>query len=86
MPDLGIIFACFSRLAIELRSKIWKVAVTQLPRVLALHDSLTMRDLGDLGSAFTILQRSKLLKLAFLQANRESRRETIAMYELIFGT
>jgi hypothetical protein len=84
--DLEPVFTCFPRLASELRYKIWKIAATQLSRVLTLHESRQTRNFGDLGSAFTVLQRSKSPQPALLQVNRESRRETIALYELIMGT
>lgn len=80
------LFTCFPRLASELRCKIWKTAANQLPRVLALHESCTTRIFGALGSTFVVLQGSKPPQPALLQVNHKSRRETIAMYELIFGT
>jgi hypothetical protein len=82
----GTIFTCFTRLASELRYKIWKIAATQLPWILALRKSRTTRKLGDLGCAFTVLQRGKSSQPSLLQVNRKSRREAIGLYEFIMGT
>jgi hypothetical protein len=69
----GTVFICFPNLASELQYKIWKIAATQLPRVLALHESRTTRTIGDLGRAFIVLQRRKSPQPTILQVNRKNR-------------